>query len=727
MGYVYLANDRKVYNRLCIIKQVKERVRTKADRAKLQQEAVRMAGLYHPNVASIYEDFVERGYYFLVVQYIEGRNLNEVLEERGGKIGEAEAVNWAVSMCDVISYIHREGVIHRDISPDNIMLTPDNTIMFIDFGTMRDIQEISSGGTAGAGKFGFTPLEQWLGRPVPQSDIFAIGATIYYLLTGYLPVTAEYKKTSQPEVADYRPEFPPIRTKRPSISRKLEEILQRALSIEVSTRYQAAQELKTGLAELQGFKVARRPVRDIEKKKPSSSSRIRLKINPKIWAGIAAVILLSVAVTGIVLIYPRIAQREKDAPLTSYLKASVIQSDNKTFVPSDNKSEESPQGSGIVLPKVSFPSKRYENSDYGISLLYPSNMVPATYLSKYTLFSASPLNKTFPLLSVSVYDTTDPEKLIEMVVEQIQSTTSLIITKSMIKKGETQAVVLADGKTKAIYYNYYLQPPEYLRFPGAPYKLDRLQIQVGARTIAAGYSDGAYGFDDRLAREILLSLTINKNDSPAASNSVTTPQVSKPANPSSDNQTQATNQGAKITPPRVSFSAKTYVNNEYGIIFLYPESMISAAPTAKYNIFEAAGMTRRPAVAVSIFNTTDNTELMTMGEDNLRSVGGLGLKTIDSVDTVLSDGKTKAKYLQYVWTFSAYNCITYSLAVERGDKTIGVAYTDIDNLIDEETARKVLFTLTLTDTAQVPNSQLNKAANPLPDNQTKTTGPPTEK
>jgi len=142
-----------------------------------------------------------------------------------------------------VEYIHREGVIHRDISPDNVMLTEDGHIKFIDFGTLREFRHIAIQGTAGMGKYGYTPPEQWQGKPVAQSDIFALGATIYYLLSGSLPLSSEYKSGQGPQKTDFRPDFAPIRTKNPAVSPQLEVVLQKALQLEVNIRYSSASEM----------------------------------------------------------------------------------------------------------------------------------------------------------------------------------------------------------------------------------------------------------------------------------------------------------------------------------------------------------------------------------------------------------------------------------------------------------------------------------------------------
>ncbi len=250
MGYIYLARNTKLHDRLCIVKQVKDPVKSDDDLKKLEQEAIEMAKLSHPNVAMIFDHFVEGRFYFLVVEYIAGKTLSEIFQERQGHLAEEEVINWAISMCDVVSYLHKQGIVHRDISPQNIMITDEGIIKFIDFGTLRELRHIATRGTAGMGKFGYAPPEQWLGKPEPCSDIFALGATIYYLLTGFLPLSKEYLAGQGPQRADFNPDFPPIRQKNERVSPELEAVLQKALQLDANSRYSSATELRQALMNL---------------------------------------------------------------------------------------------------------------------------------------------------------------------------------------------------------------------------------------------------------------------------------------------------------------------------------------------------------------------------------------------------------------------------------------------------------------------------------------------
>ncbi len=250
MADIYLAADKTLFNRLCVVKQVRERILSEDHRKKLEEEALRMARLSHPGIAMILDHFVENGLYYLVVEYVQGKTLSELHKERQSKLAEDEVIGWAISICDVITYIHSEGILHRDISPDNIMVTKEGAIKFIDFGTLRELRYIAAGKTAGMGKYGYTPPEQWQGKPVPQSDIFALGATLYHLLTGYLPLSKSYVTGHTPQREDFYPQFPPIRSRNPLVSPGFESVLRKALQLEAEQRYSSATEMRKALADL---------------------------------------------------------------------------------------------------------------------------------------------------------------------------------------------------------------------------------------------------------------------------------------------------------------------------------------------------------------------------------------------------------------------------------------------------------------------------------------------
>jgi serine/threonine protein kinase len=251
---VYFATDITVENKACVVKQIREEVISDTVLDKLKGEVKRQTELGQTiggRVPEILDNFVENRRFHLVQQRVPGKTLENIYDEKH-PLSEAEVVNWGIQSCRILQLIHDHKILHRDISPDNLMLTPNGDIVFIDFGTLRELRRIAQG-TQGIGKLGFAPLEQWNLHPVIESDLFAMGATIFYLLTGWRPpISDEVKRGKDPIQSDKQPVYPPIRKINSKISNELEKILVRALKLSVSERYHSADEMRTDLEKLVG-------------------------------------------------------------------------------------------------------------------------------------------------------------------------------------------------------------------------------------------------------------------------------------------------------------------------------------------------------------------------------------------------------------------------------------------------------------------------------------------
>lgn len=207
MGSVYRAEDARLPGRLCAIKEVQvdpsaPRELAAQQQTQFLQEASILAQLDHPNLPKVSDFFRDQGRDYLVMDYVPGQDLKQILEEsleQGKPIDEKVALNWTAQILDALAYLHqhRPPVVHRDIKPSNIKLTPDNRIKLVDFGLakllltddMRTITVIQGRGTEL-----FTPLEQYGGdfdHTDARSDLYALGATLYTLLVGTPPPSAK--------------------------------------------------------------------------------------------------------------------------------------------------------------------------------------------------------------------------------------------------------------------------------------------------------------------------------------------------------------------------------------------------------------------------------------------------------------------------------------------------------------------------------------------------------
>mgnify|MGYP000073147657 CR=1 FL=1 len=207
MGSVYKTMDKRLPGRLCAIKEVQPDPNATPEmisqaQAQFLQEASILAQLDHPNLPKVSDFFSEQGRDYLVMDYIPGSDLKELLQEAiedSRVIEEDVALEWTMQILNALTYLHNHNppVLHRDLKPANIKLTPDNRIKLVDFGLakllvaddMRTITVIQGQGTAL-----YTPLEQYAGefdRTDARSDIYALGATLFTLLTGSPPPSAK--------------------------------------------------------------------------------------------------------------------------------------------------------------------------------------------------------------------------------------------------------------------------------------------------------------------------------------------------------------------------------------------------------------------------------------------------------------------------------------------------------------------------------------------------------
>ena len=157
-----------------------------------EREAQLLAGLRHANLPRVIDHFVLPGQgQYLVMDFIEGKSLSDLLAECGGPLAEAEALPWIRQVAEALEYLHTRTppIIHRDIKPDNVIVTNEGRAILVDFGISK-VYEASKSTTIGAKAVtpGYSPPEQYgRGKTDPRSDVYALGATLYTLLTGLVP------------------------------------------------------------------------------------------------------------------------------------------------------------------------------------------------------------------------------------------------------------------------------------------------------------------------------------------------------------------------------------------------------------------------------------------------------------------------------------------------------------------------------------------------------------
>lgn len=158
---------------------------------KLKKEAAILSRLRHPNIVSVFDIFEENNTVYMVMEYVEGGSLKERIA-KSGKLDEATVLRYTEQLCGAVTEIHRNNVLHLDIKPGNILIDPNNNVRLIDFGISKqynsDTHAETSTTPVGISK-GFAPPEQYTGvsQFSPATDVYAVGATIYNMLSGNVP------------------------------------------------------------------------------------------------------------------------------------------------------------------------------------------------------------------------------------------------------------------------------------------------------------------------------------------------------------------------------------------------------------------------------------------------------------------------------------------------------------------------------------------------------------
>ncbi len=209
MGAVYRAEDLRLEGRICAVKEVRPdpdatpEALTQAQE-QFHREASVLARLDHPNLPKVSDVFVERRREYLVMDFVSGWDLRQLVEEKrrvGEFLSEDRVLKWADQLCDALEYLHSQDppILHRDIKPANIKLAPSGLIKLVDFGLVKLMAGDDSSTVTvlqGRGTVAYTPLEQYggdTGHTDVRSDIYSLGATLYHLLSNQPPADAKQR------------------------------------------------------------------------------------------------------------------------------------------------------------------------------------------------------------------------------------------------------------------------------------------------------------------------------------------------------------------------------------------------------------------------------------------------------------------------------------------------------------------------------------------------------
>jgi len=237
----YLARDNRFQGttRLCIVEEminlIFDAAASRRVAAAFERKANTLASLDHPTIPTIYDYFQEGRRSYLVLGHVEGKDLETIIEEAEAGLPEAQVLTWAIQICDLLSYLHKRQppLLFRHLEPTKIVVKEDGYLMLIDLDIIETSQEQDRMGDTP----GYAAPERYQGVAEPASDIYALGAIIYHLLTGRDP------RKDPPFTFHERPP----RQLNPSISPEMEAIVMRALEYKTEDRYPSAEEMQKEL------------------------------------------------------------------------------------------------------------------------------------------------------------------------------------------------------------------------------------------------------------------------------------------------------------------------------------------------------------------------------------------------------------------------------------------------------------------------------------------------
>ena len=277
-GITYLALDNKLHQEVCIKELFISGSSTRGTNMTVQsqggsdfsfsefvdrfiQEARQLAKFQHPNIVRVMDIFEENDTAYSVMEFVKGETLKEKIQ-REGALEEKDSKALINQLLDAVSMVHDKGMLHRDIKPDNILITPEGRVVLIDFGSAREFAEGKTSNQTAMVTPGYAPPEQYSERAKrgPFTDIYALGATLYFLMTGEKPIASTDRSFE---------ELTPPQQLNPKVSNQLSSTILKAMELRPDQRYQKVAEVKEAINSASGMEAPK-----VSKAKASPKAKV---------------------------------------------------------------------------------------------------------------------------------------------------------------------------------------------------------------------------------------------------------------------------------------------------------------------------------------------------------------------------------------------------------------------------------------------------------------------
>ncbi|MBW3574470.1 MAG: Stk1 family PASTA domain-containing Ser/Thr kinase [Actinobacteria bacterium] len=278
---------------------------------RFRREAQAAANLSHPNIVSVYDWGEEGGTYFIVMEYVEGPSLAQLIRDEG-RIEPERAADITADVAAALGFAHRNGVVHRDVKPGNVIISPNGQVKVADFGIARAVstqENLTQAGTVMGTATYFSP-EQARGEAVdPRSDVYSLGVVLYEMLTGRPPFTGDSPVAVAYKHVQETPQ--PPRARNPRIPGALEAIVLQAMAKDTAERYASAEDLRSDLGRFrQGSPVSAQTVAAA----PLAAEPTRAVASPLLDPGATRAIPAAAAGTGATQVLSRQEEHYLDEP-----------------------------------------------------------------------------------------------------------------------------------------------------------------------------------------------------------------------------------------------------------------------------------------------------------------------------------------------------------------------------------------------------------------------------